>query len=139
MICCTCPRTWTFSSPTFPKRCSQFYKTFLVFRIISINIDIYHEILKVKRKTLILERINVTKNKADSSVTNIRVEILKMELNDSRMYFFVYQLYLNVKKKILTNSIRNICLSFSVVVTSISKNQMFLKFYLQLVLLKRPN
>lgn len=56
-----------------------------------------------------------------------------MELDDSRMYFFVYQLYLNadILKIFTTCEGIHIYLSFLVVVsTSISNNQMFLRFYL---------
>lgn len=56
-----------------------------------------------------------------------------MELDDSRMYFFVYQLYLNadILKIFTTCEGIHVYLSFLVVVsTSISNNQMFLRFYL---------
>lgn len=63
-----------------------------------------------------------------------------MELDDSRMYFFVYQLYLNadILKIFTTCEGIHVYLSFLVVVsTSISNNQMFLRFYLVQRLPKR--
>lgn len=63
-----------------------------------------------------------------------------MELDNSRMYFFVYQLYLNadILKIFTTCEGIHVYLSFLVVVsTSISNNQMFLRFYLVQRLPKR--
>lgn len=63
-----------------------------------------------------------------------------MELDDSRMYFFVYQLYLNadILKIFTTCEGIHVYLVFLVVVsTSISNNQMFLRFYLVQRLPKR--
>lgn len=65
-----------------------------------------------------------------------------MELDDSRMYFFVYQLYLNadILKIFTTCEGIHVYLSFLVVVSTSnnnSNNQMFLRFYLVQRLPKR--